>query len=588
MLWNVFETPITKVEEYYPGAEWVDWVGVNVYSVPYFGSDGVISGCISTSLPEAVIQSRLTEGRFVVRCVQDSVTVTPSTPGLWQQEHGFLARGEPDPTLLYSEVLPLRIAAAGPSWLLWAGKENTKFEERSDVRSARSFRVTGWAVCFGMVASMLAIAWLVTSHRVRTEAVNRDLEQHVAERTRELISANDALQIANAKAEAGSRAKSEFLANMSHEIRTPMTAILGYADLLIESEQTQEERQMHVRTIRRNGDHLLAIINDILDLSKIEAGKLRIERIQTSPMQILEHVASLMRVRASEKHLGFHVEVLGAIPETISSDPTRLRQILLNLTGNAVKFTLTGELRITMQMATSASAEHPRLKIAITDSGIGMRKEQIDTLFVAFSQADASTTRRFGGTGLGLVITRHLAQLLGGDVTVQSRYGEGSTFEVTIATGPLQGVRMLDTREQERADLDPKVEVTRTGPISARVLLAEDGPDNQRLISLFLRRAGATVTVAGNGRIACEFVERAAAAGEPFDVILMDMQMPEMDGYAAAGELRKKGHRTPIIALTAHAMEGDREKCIAAGCSDYATKPIQRERLLAVLRQHLP
>ena len=406
----------------------------------------------------------------------------------------------------------------------------------------------------------------------------------VLERERAL---HDALD----KAEAATRAKNEFLANMSHEIRTPMTAILGFSDVLLGSgnRKTASPEQVEaVRTIKRNGEYLLNIINDILDVSKIEAGKLLTERIASSPCQLVAEVSSLARVRADEKGLPLNITYGGAIPETIQSDPTRLRQILINLIGNAIKFTDRGEVGIEVRLVDAGGS--PALQFDVVDTGLGMTEEQASRVFQPFTQADASTTRRFGGTGLGLAISKRLADMLGGDIVLaETRVGVGSRFRLTVATGPLDGVKMIDdpvsatvVAGEPRATGDDRLDLS-----GCRVLLAEDGPDNQRLISFMLKRAGAEVTVEENGQLA---VDRALAArdeGRPFDIILMDMQMPVMDGYDATRLLRDNSYTGPIIALTAHAMASDRQKCLNAGCDDYAAKPIRRDELNRTIRRQL-
>lgn len=389
-------------------------------------------------------------------------------------------------------------------------------------------------------------------------------------------------EAARAKAESASRSKSEFLANMSHEIRTPLTAILGYADLLREDAgQTLApmQRSQTLDTIRNAGQHLLSVINDILDLSKIEADRMTVERVDTPLVRILCEVESLMRPRAAEKGVSLALELGSLVPERIVSDPTRLRQILMNLTGNAVKFTDAGNIRI----RASVSKVTKRLVIDVKDSGTGMTEEQAAKLFVPFSQADQSVTRRHGGTGLGLTICRRLAGLMGGTVELRAtQFRRGSCFRVVLPLEASTDTKWVD--QVGAVDGKPSArETTKVlGTLSGRILLAEDGPDNQRLISFYLKKAGATVEIAENGSVALLAAERAAAAGQPFDLLLTDMQMPEMDGYTMASLLRARGSEIPIVALTAHAMAEDRDRCLEAGCDDYATKPIDRARLIEV------
>jgi signal transduction histidine kinase/CheY-like chemotaxis protein len=393
-------------------------------------------------------------------------------------------------------------------------------------------------------------------------------------------------------ARAADRAKGEFLANMSHEIRTPMTAILGYAELLERGELEGAAAAEALHTVRRNGEHLLTIINDILDLSKIEAGKLLLELQPCSPADLLQEVAQLMRPRAEAKGLRL-VAPNTALPP-ILTDVTRLRQILINLVGNAIKFTERGAVSLTAHSVESEGLV-PQLVLAVADTGIGIAAEHLPGLFEPFRQADSSMTRRFGGTGLGLAISRRLAESLGGTLAVSSSPGIGTTFTLTIAapqvvpaedpSGPPDALDILDLAEAP----DPPADRPSSAPLrGARLLLAEDSPDNQRLLGYLLRKAGAEVTLAEHGGRACELALSAAHSGRPFDVVLMDMQMPVLDGYRAARELRRNGYRLPIVALTAHSLKSDRQKCLDAGCDDYVTKPVRSSQLIAVIARHVP
>jgi signal transduction histidine kinase/DNA-binding NarL/FixJ family response regulator len=387
--------------------------------------------------------------------------------------------------------------------------------------------------------------------------------------------ANAEAQDSKKLADEANKFKSAFLANVSHEIRTPLAAIIGYADILrSDNPSTPEERDEHLLTIRRSGEQVLKIVNDILDLSKIEAGRMTTENIPCCVVEVLADIASLFRRIAADRGLFFEVKYPTPIPEQIRTDPNRLRQVLMNLVGNAVKFTEQGGVRVVVDLVRENGIP-PMLRIQVIDTGIGVSRDVIDTLFQPFIQADVSTTRRFGGTGLGLTISRHFAQLLGGEITLDSEVGKGSTFTLTIATGELQGVRMLAGVEEAACKNQRTVGADAVRLDGVSVLVAEDGLDNQQIILFHLRQAGAEVTLAGNGKIAVQLATDRANANHPFDLILMDMQMPVMDGYTATTTLRDGHYIGPIVALTANAMAHDREKCLTAGCNAFITKPIQ-------------
>jgi PAS domain S-box-containing protein len=404
---------------------------------------------------------------------------------------------------------------------------------------------------------------LLEDGRARAEQQARELEQ-----TR-----NEAL--------AAARAKSAFLANMSHEIRTPMTAILGYAELLSDRRLSPRVRQDYVKTIRHNGEYLLRLLNDVLDLSKLEAGKMTVERVPCSPAHLVREVEAMLRGRALGNGLTFDLSVHDQVPSYVLSDPTRLRQILVNLVGNAIKFTQTGGVVLAVDCADEAPPERVRLRFVVIDTGIGMTAEEQARLFAPFVQADTSTTRRFGGTGLGLTISSRLAEVMGGALAVTSAPGAGCTFTLTldVEVAPRELHPPSGVAWEHDGDEMPR--------LRGRVLLVEDAPDSQRLLAFYLRKAGAQVEVVDNGRLACDRVRSALDAGASFDLILMDMQMPVMDGYEATARLRRMGVSTPVVALTAHSMDGDRARCLEAGCTAYLAKPVERRPFLRRVREHL-
>ena len=387
------------------------------------------------------------------------------------------------------------------------------------------------------------------------------------------------LHQARSLAETANQSKSEFVANMSHEIRTPMTAVLGFADLLA-ADEDNPQKLLYLQTIKRNGGFLLDIINDILDLSKIEAGKMEILTERFPIQSVISDVRTMMEARAKEKGLNFVVEYLEKIPAEIESDPKRLRQILVNLIGNAVKFTESGHVRLVVRFI-----EHDggQIQFDVTDTGIGITAEQQQRLFQPFSQGDASVTRSFGGTGLGLSISRRLARFLGGDIVLRSEPGAGSTFSFAIAVGDIFGVQRIDATTFIEHKRKAKVTDYR---LNCHVLIVDDRRDVRFLSRRLLTKAGATVTEAEDGLEAIEFVKGSTPSTVEFDLVLLDMQMPRMDGYQTATILRQIGFSKPIIALTADAMYGDMKHCLECGCDDYLSKPIDADALLEMVFNH--
>ncbi|WP_169977137.1 PAS domain S-box protein [Tautonia rosea] len=386
------------------------------------------------------------------------------------------------------------------------------------------------------------------------------------------------LRKARDAAEEASRAKSEFLANMSHEVRTPMAAVLGFGDMLLAPGLPPAERDRALQGIRSNGAHLLQIIDDILDLSKIEAGKFELSLIPTDPRQVVHEVHSLLRGRASEKQIVLQAEIVEPLPTRIRTDPVRLRQILVNFTSNAIKFTPSGQKVGIRLFVDSSTQNQTTLCYEVTDEGIGMDRRQLARLFRPFEQVDSTASRRHGGTGLGLSISKHLAEALGGRIEVQSDPGRGSQFMVRF---PIPAITSSDFTGPHEDD--SPLPTPAPSKLTGSVLVAEDNPSIQLILHYHLTSMGLKVEIVENGRQA---VDR-ARSGE-FDVILMDMQMPELDGYGATSSLRQDGYRGPIIALTAHALREDRDRCLRSGCTDYLAKPINAQTLATTLARYLP
>lgn len=458
---------------------------------------------------------------------------------------------------------------------------------RSDEHARRCRDVAVWLLiaAAALAAAALAPRWVSIACIVPCAAVAgllaRDFRRRLADADKQLDQLrreNDALH----------KSESQFVAHVTHEIRTPMSSILGFSEVLLEPDATRPERRDALLAIQRNARHLLDLVNQILDFSKIEAGQMPVERTACDLPGLIAEAVGLTRPAIVDKGLLFKLTLDGPVPQRIQTDPLRVRQILVNLIANAARFTEFGaiELRVGCRTA-DASVGRFIIRFDVIDTGIGMTADQTARLFRPFAQADESVARRFGGTGLGLTIAQSLARLLGGDITVRSEPNAGSTFTVEVEGGPVAaGTPMLDRLKlPDERDLVAACSAAHSRSVprcAGRILLAEDGADSQRLIARHLRRAGATVAVAATGRAA---VERIAA--EPFDLILMDLRMPDLDGHAAVARIRAAGVATPVVALTANAAPGERERCLAAGFDGYLTKPIEKHKLLVNVARYL-
>lgn len=384
------------------------------------------------------------------------------------------------------------------------------------------------------------------------------------------------LKSAKDEAEKANQLKSAFLANMSHEIRTPLGAIVGFADLLRDPSLSPEEHDNFINIMARNGEQLSTIIDDILDLSKVEAGHLTLEHIDTHPAMIADDVISLLTIKAREKNIVLDFKAELSTPANIVSDPVRVKQILMNIVSNAIKFTFQGAFKV-RSFGAAEGKNRKFLYFEVTDTGIGIPPIEIDRVFEPFVQVDVTHTRKFGGTGLGLALSRQLARHLGGDVTItKTAEGKGTTFLITIEDQ--LGKRVLLTTRTER---DPTANLPENVLNNISVLVVDDSEDNRQLISLYLNKFGAVVDFAENGEVGFR-----KALGGHHDIVLMDIQMPVMDGYTATAKLREAGFRKPIIALTAHAMTEVRLKCLNVGCTDHLSKPINAIELIGAIAKY--
>lgn len=467
-------------------------------------------------------------------------------PEVWEQVHAIVQEIEAGRTVLESDVL---------------------FYLEVDGEIQSNYFTYGNSPLFnaeGKISGMLCTILDTTKSVVRTRVTEENLTQAML-----------ALQSAKNEAEIANQAKSSFLANMSHEIRTPIGAILGFAEIMRTQDLDVSERRKYLDTVIRNGKSLIRIIDDILDLSKIEAGKFEIEMTPVKLQSLLQEVLAMFFDHAARKNIQLVYEIAGINDLIVLTDATRTRQVLVNLIGNAVKFTSKGSVKVSCH-AEQANSTHKKITFTIKDSGIGMTQEQADRLFKPFTQADITSTRRYGGTGLGLALSKNLAHALGGDVKILScKPGHGCIFEFSFQAEEAAEIIMTTPSTNLAADVQNSLS-------GLKVLAVDDSADNRELIKMILNSSGLDVTEAESGEQAID-----QAFKQHYDIVLMDIQMPGIDGYSTLAELRKRGFQEPVIALTAHAMKEEKNRTLAAGFADHVTKPINSKTLLQTIQSHV-
>ena len=548
-----------------------------IYSVPFFGEDGRLRGMISAVILLTALGDMLPQRDFALSNPASGLTVPSSAFVDWQRHASLISKGEAEPGRIFSRSLEVPLTDLLGPWRLWARSDDATFWQRSDVGSSQEVARIAGLITLALTFSHMVLVRVLQLNLTHARREGHALEQAVQQRTA-------ALEKSMREAEASSLAKSEFLAMMSHEIRTPMNGVLGMTSVLLDSPLSPEQKR-HAATIRDSAENLLGIINDVLDFSKLEAKAMEFEEIPFDLYALLDYSVEIVQQRAKAKGLDLRLNFGFDLLQHVRSDPGRIRQVLLNLLGNAVKFTERGS--VTLHVTTACVQNAPLcLRFEINDTGIGIAEDRRDRLFQSFSQTDASMSRRFGGTGLGLAISKKIVSCMGGAIGVDSIVGKGSTFwfELPVAAASADDVD-TSSLKVEQVQIDTALEAIASLGRPFRLLVAEDNATNQLVVKSVLAKFGIVPDFAGNGIEAIEAVKL-----RPYDAVLMDVHMPDMDGLTATKILRSLPgpvSRVPVIALTANAFSHDVEQCRAAGMNAHVGKPFRTEELLVALSDAL-